>query len=707
MTDDSWLWHRRLGHINFDNLVKISKLGAVRNLPKIIKPSNPICKHCQLGKQTRATFKTKEHSSSKPLELVHIDICGPMRTKSLQGYFYFMLFVDDFTRMCWVFFLKEKSEAFQKIKTVKIVVENEIGKKLKCLRYDNGGEFTSKEFNLFCENYGIKRQFSVARTPQQNGMVERRNRTIQEAARTMLNEAKLSDGYWREAISTTVHTLNRGQLKVNSKKTPYELWYGRTPTVKYFRVFGSKCYIKNLDDNLGKFDARSDEGIFLGYAPNKKAYRCFNFRLHKVVESADVKVDELKTQKVEHQKSTSDSESEEEEESSSTQNKEESPSIQNKEEGNEILEEDMDLEEDEEEDQEEGLFKWNTKTPSRRVQKNHPEEQIIGDASDGVLTRRQLTYQTETAYLSHIEPTSVKEAFKDENWVKAMNEELHQIEKNETWDLVPRQKTKNIIGTKLVFKNKMNEDGQVIRNKARLVCKGYAQVEGIYFEETFAPVARLEAIRMFLAFASHKKLKVCQMDVKSTFLNGHLEEEVYIEQLDGSQLSDKKDYVCKLKKALYGLKQAPRAWYERLDAYLLSQGFKRGSANCNLYCKIDGENMIIVEVYVDDIIFGSDDEKMGKYFAKKMQLEFEMSLLGELNLFLGLQIIQSNEGIFIHQTKYVKDMLKKFQFEDCNLVGTPMMVGCKLSKEDDSKDFDQRTYRPMIDLMATIVSTKR
>ena len=177
--------------------VKISKLGVVRNLPKIIKPSNPICKHCQLGKQTRVSFKTKEHSSSKPLELVNTNLYGPTRTKSLQGESYFMLFIDDFTRMCWVFFLKEKLEAFQKFKAFKILVESEIGKKLKCLISDNGGESTSKEFNLFCENHGIKRQFSATITLQQNGMVERRNKTVQDAARTILNEAKLSDGYWR------------------------------------------------------------------------------------------------------------------------------------------------------------------------------------------------------------------------------------------------------------------------------------------------------------------------------------------------------------------------------------------------------------------------------------------------------------------------------------------------------------------------------
>ena len=180
------------------------------------------------------------------------------------------------------------------------------------------------------------------------------------------------------------------------------------------------------------------------------------------------------------------------------------------------------------------------------------------------------------------------------------------------------------------------------------------------------------------------------MDVKSAFLNGNLEEEVYIEQPEGFQLPDKRDYVCKLKKSLYGLKQAPRAWYARLDSDLHVQGFKRGSVDNNLYYKIIGDSMIIVEVYVDDIIFGSDDEKMSKDFASKMQQEFEMSLLGELNLFLGFQIVQSKKGIFIHQSKYVKDMLKKFQFEDCKHVCTPMTVGCKLSKEDDSKTVDPK-----------------
>jgi hypothetical protein len=201
---------------------------------------------------------------------------------------------------------------------------------------------------------------------------------------------------------------------------------------------------------------------------------------------------------------------------------------------------------------------------------------------------------------------------------------------------------------------------------------------------------------MFLAFSSYKKFKVYQMDVKSSFLNGNLEKEVYIEKQEWFQLTSKGDYVSKLKKTLYGLKQAPRAWYGRLDSYLHKQGLKRESTDNNVYCKIDCNNMMIMELYVDYIIFGSDDEKMSNDFARMMQEEFEMSFLGELNFFLGLQIIQSKRGVFIHQSKYVKDILKRFQLEDFKPVSTPMTVGCKLSKEYESKAADPKHYISMI-----------
>eukprot|EP00253_Pinus_taeda_P006390 PITA_06390 len=256
-----------------------------------------------------------------------------------------------------------------------------------------------------------------------------------------------------------------------------------------------------------------------------------------------------------------------------------------------------------------------------------------------------------------------------------MNEELEQIEKNNTWELVPRPNDKNVTGIKWIFKNKLNENGDVIRNKARLVCQGYAQQEGIDFEENFAPVARLEAIRMFLALSSFQKFKVYQMDVKYAFLNGDLEEEVYIEKLDGFILRNDPKLVCRIKNALYGLKQAPRAWYYHLDKCLHQQGFSKGSFDSNLYIKIDNDKLLILVVYVDDIIFGKNEEAMSQNFAMVMQKEFEMSLLGELTYFFGLQVQQNKDG-------------------------------CSLSANDDSSAVHQPTYRSMIGSLLYLTGTR-
>lgn len=273
---------------------------------------------------------------------------------------------------------------------------------------------------------------------------------------------------------------------------------------------------------------------------------------------------------------------------------------------------------------------------------------------------------------------------------------MNQIEKCQTWELVPTLKDKNLIGSKWVFRNELNEEGQVIRNKERLVWQVYAQVEGVDFEETFSTVSKLESIRMFLAYAIHKAFKVYQMDIKYTFLNGDLKEELYIEQLEEFQLLEGKDYVCKLRKSLYGLKQDPIELYASLDKYLQQQGFNKGVVDNNIHIKINHGKMLIIEVYEGDIIFGSDYERLSQEIAKDMQQEFEMSMLGEMNLLLGLQIYQNNNGIYIYQSKYVSEMLKKFQMEDYRPVNTPMVTRCKLSKDDDSKEVDQNLYISMI-----------
>lgn len=257
-----------------------------------------------------------------------------------------------------------------------------------------------------------------------------------------------------------------------------------------------------------------------------------------------------------------------------------------------------------------------------------------------------------------------------------------------------------------MFRNKIYENAKVARNKTRLVYKGYSQIEGIEFGDTFTLVARIEAIRIFLAFLIYKNFKIYQMDVKTTFLNGYLEEEVYMEQPEGFQCLDKIGHVYKLKKALYGLKKSPITCYARLDNHILTNGFTKGGVDSNLYIKVEGDDVLIVEVYVDDIIFCCTNDDMCDMFSNIMQLEFEMSMLGELSFFLGFMVTQLPKGIFLSQTKYAKEMLKRFHMDECSSVSTPMTIGCKLGKEDDSPCVDQTKYRYMIRSLLYLIASR-
>ncbi|KAJ0600422.1 putative RNA-directed DNA polymerase [Helianthus annuus] len=287
-----------------------------------------------------------------------------------------------------------------------------------------------------------------------------------------------------------------------------------------------------------------------------------------------------------------------------------------------------------------------------------------------------------------------------------MQEELQQFEKLGVWKLVDRPDNYKKIGTRWVFKCKKDDRGIVVRNKARLVVQGFSQIEGIDYNEVYAPVARLEAIRIFLAYASFKKFKVYQMDVKSAFLHGVVEEEVYVEQPPGFEDPLHPDRVLLLNKALYGLHQAPRAWYETLSTYLLSNGFRWGLIDCTLFIKEKGEDLLLVQVYVDDIIFGSTDDKLCKEFEKVMQDRFEMSAMGEMTFFLGLQVNQSESGIFIHQTKYVGDILSRFQMSDSKPISTPLPQNHGITPDEKGDAVDSSLYRAMIGSLMYLTASR-
>ncbi|GJY16906.1 retrovirus-related pol polyprotein from transposon TNT 1-94 [Tanacetum coccineum] len=330
----------------------------------------------------------------------------------------------------------------------------------------------------------------------------------------------------------------------------------------------------------------------------------------------------------------------------------------------------------------------------------------------GNLNQRTLRSQAQDksnffCFLSTIEPKNINEALKDESWVIAMQEELNQFVSNDVWELVPNPMDMTIIGTKWVFRNKLDENGVVSRNKARLVAQGYNQQEGIDYDETYAPVARLESIRILLAYACTLDFKLFQMDVKSAFLNGFINEEVYVAQPPGFIDFAKPNHVYRLKKALYGLKQAPKAWYDRLKAFLIKHDYTMGMVDNTLFTKKKDPNLIIVQIYVDDIIFGSTCQEMCDDFAKIMHDEFEMSMMGELNIFLGLQINQLEDGIFFNQSKYIKEMLKKFSIRNSKPMKNPRPTKTQTSRKAlEGQSVDNTKYRGMIGSLLYLTASR-
>ncbi|GJY05892.1 putative ribonuclease H-like domain-containing protein [Tanacetum coccineum] len=369
--------------------------------------------------------------------------------------------------------------------------------------------------------------------------------------------------------------------------------------------------------------------------------------------------------------------------------------------------------------------------PTKRVNTIHPQSQILGDLASPVMTRsraqkskfgesaligyiqdQQRTNHTDqlhclsACFLSQLEPTSIAKALEDPDWVDAMQEEMQQFINQQVWKLVPLPVGKHAIGTKWILKNKRDARGIVVRNKARLVAQGHRQEEGIDYDEVFAPVARIEAIRLFLAFASYMGFLVYQLDVKSAFLYGEIEEEVYVTQPKGFEDPYFPKHVYRVVKALYGLHQAPRAWYARLSTFLLQHNYRRGTIDKTLFIKKDSRDIILVQVYVDDIIFGSTNKAWCDAFEELMKGEFEMSAMGEMTFFLGLQVKQLPDGLFISQDKYVQDMLTKFDMESVRTATTPYEAAKTKLKDETDPPVNVHLYRSMIGSLMYLTASR-
>ncbi|GKA32343.1 putative ribonuclease H-like domain-containing protein [Tanacetum coccineum] len=670
---------------------------------------------CLLSKALK-TNKKKPHkpksedTNQEKLYLLHMDLCRPMRVASVNGKKYILVIVDDYSRFTWVKCLRSKDEALDFIIKFLKMIQVRLKVPVQRIRIDNGAEF-------------------------QNGVVERRNRTLIEAARAMLIYAKATLFLLAEAVATACYTQNRSIVRLHHGKTPYELLHDKPPDLSYFHVFGALCYPTNDSDNLGKLQPKADidfdeltamasehsssgpalhemtpATISSGLVPNSPPstpfvppsrtdwdilFQPMFDELLTPPPSVDYPAPEViapiaeVVAPVPAVSTGSPSSTTVDQDAPSPSNSQTTPETQPPLIPNDVEEDNHDIEvahmgndpyfgipiPEVPSDQSSSTDSIHTIVhPDHQISehnskwtKDHPLENIIGELARPVSTRLQLHEQAlfcyYDAFLTAVEPKTYKDALTQSCWIEAMQEELNEFERLEVWELVPRPDKVMVITLKWIYKVKLDELGGILKNKARLVARGYRQEEGIDFEESFAPVARLEAIRIFLAFAAHMNMVVYQMDVKTAFLNGNLREEVYVSQPDGFVDPDNPNHVYKLKKALYGLKQAPRAWYDMLSSFLISQDFSKGSVDPTLFIRKEGKELLLVQVYVDDIIFAASTPELCDLFAKIMCLKFKMSMMGKISFFLGLQIFQNPRGIFINQSKYALESLKKYGFD--------------------------------------------
>ncbi|GJX94041.1 putative ribonuclease H-like domain-containing protein [Tanacetum coccineum] len=548
-TDESNLWHRRLGHVNFKNLNRLVKGNLVRGLPTKLFQNDHTCVACQKGKQHKASCKAK---------------------------------------FSWTFFLRTKDETSAILKDFIRQIENQLNQKVKTIRCDNGTEFKNRDIIEFCGLKGIKREYSNARTPQQNGVRERTGPLLRQ------QEPCLQIHFY-----LTLFGLK--QLVLLAMFLTGSLWalyfFHKTPLLQ--NQMKKRC------------SPREEEQVFLDDLARLQRQG------KKLIEEAEA-LTRILEQTLNIPVGTASAN--------------------------------------------EGLSLSNTTNSQEDDYEIPPLEDIHEDATDGIFTHS--SYDDEGAvadftnletivnqrrpyhkdfhhclfacFLSQHEPKKISEALEDESWVDAMQEELLQFEIQKVWILVDLPYGKKAIGTKWVYRNKKDERGVVVRNKARLVAQGHRQEEGIDYDEVFAPVARLEAIRIFLAYASYMGFIVYQMDVKSAFLYGKIDEEVYVSQPPGFQDPKSPQKVYKVVKALYGLHQAPRAWYATLSTFLLKNGYRRGTIDKTLFLKKDKHDIILVQVYVDDIIFGSTKKSWcNGSLGLLMKSRFQMSFNGELLSFLA------------------------------------------------------------------------
>uniref|UniRef100_A0ACD5WKD8 Uncharacterized protein n=1 Tax=Avena sativa TaxID=4498 RepID=A0ACD5WKD8_AVESA len=665
------LWHMRLGHMSEQGMAELVKRELIDgcNLSKF-----EFCEHCIFGKHKRVKFNASVHTTKGILDYVHADVWGPSRKTSIGGANYMLTIIDDYSRKVWPYFLKHKSDVFDAFKKWKVMVEKQTEKKVKVLRTDNGMEFCSNEFEEFCSNDGMIRHHTIPYTPQQNGVAEHMNRTIISRARCMLSNAGMHRRFWAEAANTACYLINRSPSIPLEKKTPIEVWSGSPADYSQLRVFGCTAYA-HVDN--GKLEPRAVKCIFLGYGSGVKAYKLWNPETKRILLSRNVVFNESVMY---HDSLPSDP--------SHVAIGEEGVRVQV-----EHLQKTVDNNAVVDDTHEENIDDVVVQHSPTVLQQ--PQESIAADRPRrNIVPPRRLIEECNLVHYAlscaeqvenDSEPATYNEAIASvdrEKWVSAMQEEMQSLEKNGTWDVVRLPKQKKAVRCKWIFKKKEGlSPKEPSRYKARLVAKGFSQIPGIDYNDVFSPVVKHSSIRTFFSIVAMRDLELEQLDVKTAFLHGELDEEIYMDQPEGFIVPGKEDFVCKLKKYLYGLKQSPRQWYKRFDSFMISHGFERSKYDSCVYIKFVDGSPIYLLLYVDDMLIAAKGMKEITTLKAHLSSEFEMKDLGAAKKILGMEITRDRKSglLFLSQQSYIKKVLHRFNMDGANSVSTPIAPHFKLS----------------------------
>lgn len=675
-------WHRRLGHINIARIKSMVKNGLVSGVD-LSDEKNFFCEECQFGKNHRSSHPLSEQRAFKKGECLHVDLCGPMETTGIDGSKYFLLFKDEASTFRVVYFIGNKSEVDKKFIDLLKLIENMSDVSVKRVRFDNGTEFINSNVKDILLKHGIVVEQISPYTPEQNGRIERENRTVVESARTMLLSSGLSKSLWPEAVRTAVHILNRTTNSRSSEMTPYEHWFGNKPQLNHLKVFGTVGYAHVPKIHRKKWDAKAKKVFLVGFEPTSKNFRLFDPEKRKVFIGCDVKFNEnfVKSEYVIFRDDECDGSSEMSNENvaattsapatatTTTAQTATAPTT---------------------------VAPAAVTAPISATVKTVPTTMAAAKGGspekssgkrEGLREKPKQTefYQADFALSSiFIEPTTYNEALNSSDsskWMAAVQDELKSLEENGTWDIVNKPHNCNVIGCKWVFKLKTPPNEQP-KYKARLVAKGYAQAAGIDYTDTFAPVVRYDTVRCVLSLAAIQDMEMVQFDVKTAFLNGNLQETIYMQIPEG--IEHESNEVCRLKRSLYGLKQASRAWNLRFVNFLKQCGLEQSKADpCVFYGRIDDIEVIIL-LYVDDGLILSHRKEAIDTMVKHLSSEFKITL-GNGKYYVGMEIERNREErtITITQASYIEKIVEKFGMSESKGISTPFDVGTILRKSED------------------------